>query len=266
MKIKVAGNWNREIPGNFLIVSRVSDTWHCFLSKTTSFHFHCQLLLPQRRAFPLLRRVEPQSLVPASFFSIQHHSHLHSSCQIMMSFSNKKTTLCNSFRLHTNTLWFNAHVIFVQYNNIKWWFFFLSFIELWIITGYFTVGCFIKDLELAKVPKSSSKGVMLNEDEDAKVEGTGSGFIWDKFDHIVRKANIRMGNLFAPLGFYSSSLSHFTVDWWSIFCFKFTKIVSYRTNYYLQVARCHNGVFNSMKIEIWKTVSLCLKFLLSLSK
>ncbi|KAH1208419.1 Protease Do-like 5, chloroplastic [Glycine max] len=29
------------------------------------------------------------------------------------------------------------------------------------------------------------QGVMLNEDEDAKVEGTGSGFIWDKFDHIV---------------------------------------------------------------------------------
>jgi len=45
---------------------------------------------------------------------------------------------------------------------------------------------FIKDIELAKVPKSSSKGVVLNEDEDAKVEGNGSGFIWDKFGHIVR--------------------------------------------------------------------------------
>lgn len=28
---------------------------------------------------------------------------------------------------------------------------------------------------------------MLDEDEDAKVEGTGSGFIWDKFGHIVRR-------------------------------------------------------------------------------
>ncbi|XP_029130586.1 protease Do-like 5, chloroplastic isoform X2 [Cajanus cajan] len=44
---------------------------------------------------------------------------------------------------------------------------------------------FIKDLELTKVPKSSSKVDMLNEDEDAKLEGTGSGFIWDKFGHIV---------------------------------------------------------------------------------
>ena len=26
---------------------------------------------------------------------------------------------------------------------------------------------------------------MLNEDENTKVKGTGSGFIWDKFGHIV---------------------------------------------------------------------------------
>ena len=44
---------------------------------------------------------------------------------------------------------------------------------------------FIKDLELAKLPKRSSKEDTLAEDEDAKVEGTGSGFIWDKFGHIV---------------------------------------------------------------------------------
>ncbi|KAG4948634.1 hypothetical protein JHK84_042083 [Glycine max] len=34
------------------------------------------------------------------------------------------------------------------------------------------------------------QGVMLNEDEDAKVEGTGSGFIWDKFDHIVTNYHV----------------------------------------------------------------------------
>ncbi|KAL2979957.1 hypothetical protein AAZX31_13G201600 [Glycine max] len=49
---------------------------------------------------------------------------------------------------------------------------------------------FIKDLELTKVPKSSSKGAMLNDDEDAKVEGTGSGFIWDKFGHIVTNYHV----------------------------------------------------------------------------
>jgi len=45
---------------------------------------------------------------------------------------------------------------------------------------------FIKDIELAKVPNAFSKGAVVNEDEDEKVEGTGSGFIWDKFGHIVR--------------------------------------------------------------------------------
>lgn len=49
---------------------------------------------------------------------------------------------------------------------------------------------FIKDLELARIPKSSSEEVMVNEDEDAKVEGTGSGFIWDKFGHIVTNYHV----------------------------------------------------------------------------
>ncbi|OIV95757.1 hypothetical protein TanjilG_05305 [Lupinus angustifolius] len=50
---------------------------------------------------------------------------------------------------------------------------------------------FIKDLELSKVPKASSNEVIqLNEDEDAKVEGTGSGFIWDKYGHIVTNYHV----------------------------------------------------------------------------
>ncbi|KAJ7968964.1 Protease Do-like chloroplastic-like [Quillaja saponaria] len=49
---------------------------------------------------------------------------------------------------------------------------------------------FIKDIEIAKSPKSSSNQVMLDEDEDAKVEGTGSGFIWDKFGHIVTNYHV----------------------------------------------------------------------------
>ncbi|KAL6991494.1 Protease Do-like 5, chloroplastic [Sarracenia purpurea var. burkii] len=48
---------------------------------------------------------------------------------------------------------------------------------------------FIKDLELVKSPKSSDE-VMLIEDENAKVEGTGSGFIWDKFGHIVTNYHV----------------------------------------------------------------------------
>lgn len=42
----------------------------------------------------------------------------------------------------------------------------------------------IKDLEIVNNPKKSDEVVMVD-DENAKVEGTGSGFIWDKFGHIV---------------------------------------------------------------------------------
>ncbi|EEF42628.1 Protease degS precursor, putative [Ricinus communis] len=49
---------------------------------------------------------------------------------------------------------------------------------------------FIKDLELAKIPKSSSNDATLTEDENAKVEGTGSGFIWDTFGHIVTNYHV----------------------------------------------------------------------------
>ncbi|MED6120388.1 Protease Do-like 5, chloroplastic [Stylosanthes scabra] len=50
---------------------------------------------------------------------------------------------------------------------------------------------FIKDIELSKVPTPSSNQVMmLNEDADAKVEGTGSGFIWDQFGHVVTNYHV----------------------------------------------------------------------------
>ncbi|KAI5670952.1 hypothetical protein M9H77_11316 [Catharanthus roseus] len=48
---------------------------------------------------------------------------------------------------------------------------------------------FIKDLELAKVPSSSSNTTLVDV-ENAKVEGTGSGFIWDKFGHIVTNYHV----------------------------------------------------------------------------
>ncbi|CAK7350188.1 unnamed protein product, partial [Dovyalis caffra] len=49
---------------------------------------------------------------------------------------------------------------------------------------------FIEDIELAKVPNSPDDQVMLAEDENVKVEGTGSGFIWDKFGHIVTNYHV----------------------------------------------------------------------------
>ncbi|XP_076897386.1 protease Do-like 5, chloroplastic [Bidens hawaiensis] len=48
---------------------------------------------------------------------------------------------------------------------------------------------FIKDLEIINNPKSSDEVVTVD-NEKAKVEGTGSGFIWDKFGHIVTNYHV----------------------------------------------------------------------------
>ncbi|KAK9055971.1 hypothetical protein SSX86_027058 [Deinandra increscens subsp. villosa] len=48
---------------------------------------------------------------------------------------------------------------------------------------------FIKDLEIIKNPKNSDE-VVIVDDEKAKIEGTGSGFIWDKFGHIVTNYHV----------------------------------------------------------------------------
>ncbi|KDO75450.1 hypothetical protein CISIN_1g021321mg [Citrus sinensis] len=48
----------------------------------------------------------------------------------------------------------------------------------------------IQDLELSKNPKSTSSELMLVDGEYAKVEGTGSGFVWDKFGHIVTNYHV----------------------------------------------------------------------------
>ncbi|KAF6136440.1 hypothetical protein GIB67_028659 [Kingdonia uniflora] len=53
---------------------------------------------------------------------------------------------------------------------------------------------FIKDIELAKNPKRDNVTVGI-EDEEAKVEGTGSGFIWDKIGHILCKRASRIGGI-----------------------------------------------------------------------
>lgn len=48
---------------------------------------------------------------------------------------------------------------------------------------------FIEDLQLSKVPLSSSKNLLVD-DQNTKVEGTGSGFIWDQFGHIVTNYHV----------------------------------------------------------------------------
>lgn len=48
---------------------------------------------------------------------------------------------------------------------------------------------FIKDIQIKPNAKSAAiDGLEFSEDDlrDAKVEGTGSGFIWDNYGHIVR--------------------------------------------------------------------------------
>lgn len=47
---------------------------------------------------------------------------------------------------------------------------------------------FIKDIEVAQNSKRSDS--VLNGDENLKVEGTGSGFFWDKFGHIVTNYHV----------------------------------------------------------------------------
>ncbi|XP_062095132.1 protease Do-like 5, chloroplastic [Humulus lupulus] len=49
---------------------------------------------------------------------------------------------------------------------------------------------FIKDLEIDKSLNTSEEEVLLREDNSTKIEGTGSGFIWDKFGHIVTNYHV----------------------------------------------------------------------------
>ncbi|XP_062012717.1 protease Do-like 5, chloroplastic [Rosa rugosa] len=49
---------------------------------------------------------------------------------------------------------------------------------------------YIKDIEIDKSLKGSPTAVSQSEDDNAKVEGTGSGFIWDKFGHIVTNYHV----------------------------------------------------------------------------
>nr|XP_018631384.1 protease Do-like 5, chloroplastic isoform X1 [Nicotiana tomentosiformis]XP_033515898.1 protease Do-like 5, chloroplastic isoform X2 [Nicotiana tomentosiformis] len=64
---------------------------------------------------------------------------------------------------------------------------------------------FIKDLELAKGFNGST--TVLANDENATVEGTGSGFIWDKFGHIVTDYHV-----IAKLATDQSGLQHCKVS------------------------------------------------------
>uniref|UniRef100_A0A7N0VH80 Protease Do-like 5, chloroplastic n=1 Tax=Kalanchoe fedtschenkoi TaxID=63787 RepID=A0A7N0VH80_KALFE len=49
---------------------------------------------------------------------------------------------------------------------------------------------FIKDIELPKGSSNASNDNVLGEDDNTVVEGTGSGFIWDKYGHIVTNYHV----------------------------------------------------------------------------
>ncbi|KAL8557213.1 hypothetical protein ACS0TY_004597 [Phlomoides rotata] len=49
---------------------------------------------------------------------------------------------------------------------------------------------FIEDLQLTKIPNTPSANDLPEDDGNAKVEGAGSGFIWDKFGHIVTNYHV----------------------------------------------------------------------------
>lgn len=45
---------------------------------------------------------------------------------------------------------------------------------------------FIKDLQIKPNARLPAPDVSEDDLDDTKVEGTGSGFVWDKYGHIVR--------------------------------------------------------------------------------
>ncbi|BBH01115.1 DEGP protease 5 [Prunus dulcis] len=110
------------------------------------------LLLTRRRAIVLGPSVVVASLL--HFYNpISHNLHLTLhllSSNKKMSFSKKRTALCET----------SPSVVF------------------------------IKDLEIDKGLKASPDAVFLSEDGNSKVEGTGSGFVWDKFGHIVTNYHV----------------------------------------------------------------------------
>ncbi|KAL6333353.1 hypothetical protein AAG906_028538 [Vitis piasezkii] len=94
---------------------------------------------------------------------------------------------------------------------------------------------FIKDLEIVKSPTSSSNESMLNENENTKVEGTGSGFIWDKFGHIVTNYHV-----VAKLATDTSGLQHckvYLVDAKGNSFSREAKIIGYDPEYDLAVLK-----------------------------
>ncbi|XP_068654951.1 protease Do-like 5, chloroplastic isoform X2 [Aristolochia californica] len=49
---------------------------------------------------------------------------------------------------------------------------------------------FIKDLEIPKNSKNSLDPITADNDDNGKVEGTGSGFVWDEMGHIVTNYHV----------------------------------------------------------------------------
>lgn len=103
-----------------------------------------------------------------------------------LSFTKRKAFLCSSSLVLSSLSWFKSNsALALQVDELQQE-------EERIVELFQEISpsvVFIKDLELTKVPKNSAQIAALD-DENAKVEGTGSGFIWDKFGHIVTNYHV----------------------------------------------------------------------------
>ncbi|RVW89939.1 Protease Do-like 5, chloroplastic [Vitis vinifera] len=115
---------------------------------------------------------------------------------------------------------------------------------------------FIKDLEIVKSPTSSSNESMLNENENTKVEGTGSGFIWDKFGHIVTNYHV-----VAKLATDTSGLQRckvYLVDAKGNSFSREAKIIGYDPAYDLAVLKASRRLEARMRVGVWSEGELLI--------
>ncbi|XP_071927063.1 protease Do-like 5, chloroplastic isoform X1 [Coffea arabica] len=103
-----------------------------------------------------------------------------------LSFTKRKALLCSSSLMLSGLSWFKSNsALALQVDELQQQ-------EERIVELFQEISpsvVFIKDLELTKVPKNSAQIAALDA-ENAKVEGTGSGFIWDQFGHIVTNYHV----------------------------------------------------------------------------
>ncbi|KAF4350222.1 hypothetical protein F8388_016273 [Cannabis sativa] len=100
---------------------------------------------------------------------------------------------------------------------------------------------FIKDIEIDKNLNTSEKEeVLLKEDNSTKIEGTGSGFIWDKFGHIVTNYHVVSKLITDTTGLQRCKV--YLVDEKGTGFYREGKIVGYDPAYDLAVLKVVSGL------------------------